>query len=143
MVQHAFPILSQPFFASRLESLMEMLKESNAMMILSMHYSEALAGKPAFHSMAQACATTVIVPDDMAVEYAAMLPELLSADDQDLLQQIERSHGDILLKQGDATVALCINLDSIPDAAAIFSGDVKTLISAGGPFSGTPVHNHG
>ncbi len=138
VLQHAFPILTQPFFASRLESLLEMLKESNAMMIFSMHLSESLTANPVMDILSHGCASTVIVPDDLDIDYARLLPTLVTINDQDLLWQMKRMHGDVLLKQGESTVALRINLDSMPDVAAIFSNDVKTLISAGGSFAGLP-----
>jgi hypothetical protein len=42
------------------------------------------------------------------------------------------------VKQGAETVALHINLDSMPDVSAIFTNDIKTLMSAGGAFSALP-----
>lgn len=138
VLQHAFPILQQPFFASRLESLLEMLKENNAMMIACVRYSESLAQNPVMDTLLRACASKVVVPDDLSLHYASLLPALLNENDEDLLLAMERMQGDLLLKQGTETVALHINLDAMPDVAAIFNNDIKTLISAGGPFATAP-----
>lgn len=138
VLQHAFPILQQPFFAARLESLLEMLKENNTMMILCMHYSEAVAKSSVIGTLLESCSSKVIVPDDISREYRASFPTLLSDNDQDLLCSMSRMQGDILIKQTSETVAVRINLDSQPDISAIFHNDIKTLISAGGVFASIP-----
>ncbi|MDX2073891.1 MAG: hypothetical protein SFX19_05955 [Alphaproteobacteria bacterium] len=138
VLQHAFPMLQQPFFASRLESLLEMLKENNAMMILCMRYAESLAESPIIETLLARCASKVLVPDDLNLNYAAMFPALISENEQDLLCSMQRTQGDIMVKQGHETVALRINLDNMPDVSAIFGNDVKTLLSAGGPFAAMP-----
>lgn len=135
VLKHALPILQQPFFASRLTSLLEMLKENNAMMVLCVRYSPTLANHPITEILSNECASKIISPDDLNLDYAALMPTLISLDDQDLLCTMERMQGDIMLKQGSETVALRINLESMPDVAAIFNNDIKTLMSAGGPFS--------
>lgn len=138
VLQHAFPILQQPFFASRLSSLLEMLKENNAMVIFCMRFSEALPASPIMQTLLKDCACKMVSPDDISLDYASLFPALITPSEEDLLCDMERMHGDVMLKQGDETVALNINLDSMPDVAAIFAGDIKTLMSAGGPFSGLP-----
>jgi len=138
VMQHALPVLSQPFFASRLASLLEMLKENNAMVIFCARYSESLPANPAMQTLIYSCATKVVVPDDLSLEYADLYPGLISPSEQDLLRGMERMQGDVMVKQGDETVALRIDLDIMPDVSAIFDNDIKTLMSAGGPFSAIP-----
>jgi type IV secretory pathway VirB4 component len=138
VVQHAFPLLQQPFFASRLESLLEMLRENNAMMIVCVRYGPSLADHAVMEQLMQACASTVVVPDDLPLDYATLLPALIDAEDQELLSGLARMQGDLMLKRGREAVALRINLENMPDVAAIFDNDIKTLISAGGPFATLP-----
>jgi type IV secretion system protein VirB4 len=138
VLQHALPILQHPFFAQRLSSMLEMLKENNAMMIFCVRYSDSLQGNPVIDTLLQSCASHVVSPDDLNLEYAQIFPSLLDANDQDLLWKMSRMQGDMMLKQGDDTVALRTNLDSMPDVAAIFDNDIKTLMSAGGPHSALP-----
>lgn len=138
VLQHAMPILQQPFFATRLASLLEMLKENNAMMISCVRWSPSLASHPVTGILLEECASIIVSPDDVPVEYASVMPALFSPDDQDLLGTMDRMQGDTLLKQGPETVALRINLESMPDVAAIFHNDIKTLMSVGGPFSSLP-----
>lgn len=136
VLQHALPILQQPFFASRLSSLLEMLKENNAIVIFCVRYTETLPTNPITETLLAACASKIILPDDLRLDYAALFPNLINANDQDLLLSMDRMRGDIMLKQGEETVALRIDLDIMPDVKAIFDNDIKTLMSAGGPFAG-------
>jgi len=138
VLQHAFPILQQPFFASRLNSLLEMLKENNAMVVFCMRFSETLAQSQTTTALLESCTTRIIVPDDLRLNYASLFPALITQDDQDLLWDMERMQGDILLKQDEEVVALRINLDHMADVAAIFNNDIKTLMSAGGAFFNQP-----
>jgi len=138
VLQHALPILQQPFFASRLGSLLEMLKENNAMAVFMVRYSEALPNSPITETLLKSCATKIISPDDLNIEYATLFPALITPSEQDMLWSTARMQGDIMVKQGAETVALHINLDSMPDVSAIFTNDIKTLMSAGGAFSALP-----
>ena len=144
VLQHAFPILQQPFFASRLESLLEMIKENNAMMIFPVRYADSVPGSQIAETLLKSCGSQVIVPDDIGLAYNTIFPALLSENEQDLLCSMSRMQGDILIKQGAETVAVRINLDAMPDVSAIFHNDIKTLISAGGPFATVPTkESHG
>lgn len=138
VMRDMLPALSQPFFISRLESLLEMLKENNAIVIFAEHYTPTLAASEVMATLTQNCASLVIVPDDIKQDYARIAPQLLTQGDENLLWHMNRMSGDILLKQKKETVALRINMNGMEDIASIFSNDIKTLVAAGGPFAAIP-----
>lgn len=138
VLRDMLPVLSHPFFASRMESLLEMLKENNAMVIFAENYSASLFSNEVVGTLLQSCASSIVVPDDLKQDYAALAPQLLTEGDENLLWHMNRVNGDILLKQKKETVALRINMDGLEDIASIFSNDIKTLIAAGGQYAVIP-----
>ncbi len=136
-------IMSHPFFTSRLESLLEMLKENNVMVIFAENGSNPAFENEAMQLLQSCCASIIVVPDDLKQDYATIAPHLLTQGDEILLWRMERMKGDILVKQRKETVALRIFLDTMNDVESIFSNDVKTLIASGGPYASVPEANNG
>jgi len=137
VLHEAWDLLENAFFAPRLESLLEMLKQRNAMVIFT-------TGKPfdhsethSFNTIMQGCATRLYVPDDIALDYASAK---LGLDDSDahLLRKMERQKGDFLLKQNNECTALRINVSELDDIRAIFANDVKHLAATSGKFAISP-----
>ncbi len=135
VLKNADAILKHNFFAERIESLLEMLVEQNAILISCLNYKENIGESALFKSLLETSASKIIIPADNKLSYANQLPELLSEDDQDLLHKMQRTRGDIMLKQDNETVALRIDLSKMPDIQAVYNNDVKTLISSGSRFS--------
>jgi type IV secretion system protein VirB4 len=135
-------IMSHPFFTSRFESLLEMLKENNVMVIFAENSNNPAYENAAMQLLTNCCASIIVVPDDIKQDYATVAPHLLTAGDEKLLWRMDRMKGDILVIQRQETVALRINLDSMNDVESIFSNDVKTLIASGGPYASVPEANN-
>lgn len=137
VLHEAFDLLENAFIAPRLESLLEILKQNNAMLLCTASRPETCTGKHTFKTLSEGCATHLYVPDDVALDYAQTLP-LLSERDSRFLSKMDRQRGDFLLKQNHESIALCVNLDDMDDIRSILANDVKTLIAAGGKFASLP-----
>lgn len=137
VLHEGWELLDNAFFAPRLESLLEMLKQNNAILICTTQHSEHCVQRGIFQTMLASCATQIYLPDDINLDYSAQLPTL-SANDTKLLAKMERQRGDFLLKQGGENIALRVNLDDMDDTKSIFANDAKTLIAAGGRFASLP-----
>lgn len=137
VLDEAWDLLENSFFAPRLESLMEMLKQNNAMIIFMTRTPEAVADKYTFPIIMQNSATKIFVPDDIQLPYASLLPGL-SAYDTKILTKMNRQRGDFLIKQRDETIGLSVDLAGMEDVKSIFANDIKTLIAAGGKFASIP-----
>lgn len=137
VLHEAWDLLENAFFAPRLESLLEMLKQNNVMMICATQHPDAQADKQSFAAFLAHAATQLIVPDDIVLDYGAHLPGL-SAHEAKLLSGLERQRGDFLLKTPEESIALNANFDDMDDIKAVLGGDVKTLIAAGGRFASLP-----
>lgn len=136
-------VLSHPFFASRLESLLAMLTESNAMIVFAENANNPAQPSKALDILKACCPTIIAVPDDIKQDYDLMAPGILNESDRTLLWRMERMRGDILVKQGREVVALRIGMNRMEDIAAIYSNDIKTLVAAGGPYSTASGGAHG
>ncbi len=68
VLHEAWDLLENAFFAPRLESLMEMLKQNNAMLLFTTGNPLAHTGYTtrSFSTIMQNCATHIYMPDDIA-----------------------------------------------------------------------------
>jgi type IV secretion system protein VirB4 len=137
LLHEAFDLLDNPFFAPRLESLMQMLTQNNAMLFCTTQKPEAALQKSTFKPLTEGAATQLYLPDDIVSDYSESLPTL-SKHDNEFLVKMDRQKGDFLVKQGNESIALCANFDELEAVKAILAGDIKTLIAAGGPFATLP-----
>ncbi len=136
VLHEAWDLLENNFFAPRLESLMEMLRQNNAMLIFTTRHPSDCAAKQTFPIIMQQCATQIYVPDDVEIKYHTILPAL-STHDTRRLQRMNRQHGEFMIKQRSETIGLSVDFLGMEDVRSIFANDIKTLFAAGGPFAST------
>ncbi len=129
VLHEAFDLLDNAFIAPRLESLMGMLQENNAMVIFT-------SGKPLKHiqsdiyaTIQDHCATQLYLPDDVRQDYAAM-PIGISEYDARRLSKMERQHGHFLMRQNNETIALTADFKALDEIYAVFANDRKNLAAA-------------
>jgi type IV secretion system protein VirB4 len=137
VVHEACDLLENPFFAPRLESLLEMLKQNNVMLLVTTKSPQEDIGSQTFATLMKSCATRLYLPDDINLNYEAQGVGL-TAHDARLLSRMERQRGDFLLKQSKESIALRANFDDMDDVKAIYANDIKNLIAAGGKFASLP-----
>jgi len=137
VLNEAWDLLENTFFAPRLESLLEMLRQRNVMVVFSTSKVDSCKSATITPTIMSACATQIYVPDEMPVGYSS--DEIsLGAHDAVLLLDMSRQKGDFLIKQKGESVALHAYLEDAEDAIAIFSNDIKSLGSARGKFASIP-----
>ncbi len=137
VINEAWELLENAFFAPRLESLLEMLKQKNVMVIFTTSKPLACHGTVTLSAIMAGTATQIYVPDDMPVNYKSDDIKLNEYDDV-LLSEMQRQKGDFLLKQSGESVVLRFSMNDAEDIAAILSNDIKSLGSARGKFTGVP-----
>jgi|GEM_PF-1374942 len=137
VLNEAFDLLENNFFAPRIESLLEMLRERNVMVLFTTSKTTACKELVSFPSVMNSCATHIYIPDEMPLAYN--LPELgLNTQDALMLLDMNRQKGDFMVKQRGETIALRAYLEDAEDAIAIFSNDIKALGAARGRFAAMP-----
>ncbi len=137
VLQDALRLLSNDFFAPRLESLLEMLKQNNVMVLSTIHNPQEIENSEILSTLVQSCATRIYLPDDVTLPYASEHAGLTSYD-SDMLRRMARQKGDFLLKQQHDSIGLRVNFEHMDDIRAILAGDIKNLIAAGGQFATLP-----
>jgi type IV secretion system protein VirB4 len=137
VIHDAVPLLENPFFAPRLESLLEMLKQHNAMLLLTVSNPEQHTETHTLKTCMAHTATKLYVPDEINLDYSS---ESLGLNEHDhtMLSRMSREDGHFLMKQGKETINLVINLYGMYDVRAIMGNDIKNLITAGGPYASLP-----
>jgi type IV secretion system protein VirB4 len=137
VLHDARDLLENAFFAPRLESLLEMLKQSNVMLLATTRHPQDDVASQTFATLMNSCATRLYLPDDINLHYET-LGVGLSSHDAKLLSRMERQRGDFLLRQNDESIGLKVNFDDMDEIKAILSNDIKNLIAAGGKFASLP-----
>ena len=137
VINEAWDLLENAFFAPRLESLLEMLKQRNVMVIFNTARPQAFHGTVTLAAIMAGTATQIYIPDDMPVNYKSDDIKLNNQDDI-LLSDMHRQKGDFLLKQNGESVALRAQITESEDIVAILTNDIKSLGSARGRFTGVP-----
>ena len=137
VIREAWDLLENAFFAPRLESLLEMLQQSNVMVVFTTKHAADKVDSNIFKTVMQSCATHIYMPDDIAVEYTSQ-PLDITVQDARMLLKMDRQNGDFLIKQGSESVGLRANMTHLDDLQAIFSNNIKNLIAAGGEYASLP-----
>lgn len=126
VLHDAFDLIENDFVTSRLESLMDMLQENNAMVIFTTSDPMAAIEKSTYQMVFNKCATHMYLPDDVSQDYAA-LPIGLSDYDGRKLQRMSRQHGEFMLRQNKESIGLRAALQDLDEFHAIFANDRKNL----------------
>ena len=136
-LNEAWMLLENPFFAPRLESLMDMLREHNAMLLMTTQKPMDCANLATTENVLKHCATTLYIADEIALDYQTQQVGL-SDHDAFILLGLDRQKGEFLVKQNNQSIALRVQLENMEDASAIFTNDLKSLGSAHGRFASIP-----
>jgi len=135
VLHEALDLIDNAFVAPRLESLMEMLQQNNAILIFTSGKPFQFIKNPLSEIIFKNCASRLFLPDDVRHNYA--LPELgLSEYESGKMVKMDRQKGDFLLKQNQEAIALSANLKELDEYHGVFANDVKTLAAAVGKFGG-------
>ncbi len=125
VLHEAWDLIENDFFAPRLESLMEMLKEHNALVIFATEKPMNALDAQTFDIVMRNCATHLYVPGELENDYST--PRLgLNEDGISLLSRMDRRKGDFLVRQGGDNIALRADTATLP-LYAVLSGDSKSL----------------
>lgn len=137
VMNEAWDLLENEFFAPRLSSLLEMLRQRNVMVMFTTSQISGCAETQTLATLMESTSTQIYIPDEMPVAYRT---KNLGINEQDeyMIQGMERQKGDFLLKQNGESIALNLSIKELEDVLAIFTNDVKALATARGRFAGAP-----
>ena len=125
VIKDAWDVLEHPFFASRIQSLMDMLTERNAALMLTTREPEKLPSSVIMPVMSESIATKIIIPDDIPCDYLIDALGYTKTEEGQLLK-MARQKGDVLIVHDDEMIATRIEVND-SQKQAILSGDAKTL----------------
>lgn len=129
VLHDALDLLGNHFMAPRVESLLEMLKQNNAMVLFTGTKPFDFIAHPLASLILGNCATHLFIPDDIKQEYD--MPGFgLTTYDAIQLMRMDRQKGHFLLKQNTETIALLANLKELDEFYSVFANDSKTLGAA-------------
>ncbi len=137
VLHDALRLLENSFFAPRLESLLEMLKQNNVLVVSTLHHAQELQDSDVLQTLRRSCATRLYLPDDVTQPYSSEHSGLNDYD-ADMLRRMHRQKGELLLKQEHDSIGLRVSFEHMDDIRAILAGDIKNLIAAGGQFATLP-----
>lgn len=137
VLHDALDLLENSFFAPRLESLLEMLRQNNVVVFSRVRATPEAMVAQTLHTLAQISATRIIVPDDVSQDYTSELLGITPTQSR-MLKRMDRQKGEFLLRKAHDTIGLRINLEGMDDVHSILAGDIKNLIAAGGLYSSLP-----
>ena len=135
MLHEAFDLLDNSFVAPRLESLMAMLQENNAMIIFQTSRPLKAMETQVYETIFNSCATFLYLPDDVAHDYTQM-PSGLNEYEGRKLVRMDRQKGDFMLRQNNEIIALRAELKDMDELYSIFANDRKNLAAALGTEGG-------
>jgi len=134
VLREALDLLDNDFISARLESLMEMLRENNTLLLFTSSRPFNFVKTPIAEIILKNCASHIFIPDDVRQDYA--LPEFALTDyNSEQMVKMDRQKGDFLLKQGNEIIGLSANLKELDEYHSVFANDIKTLAAAVGKFS--------
>ncbi|MEZ5690146.1 MAG: hypothetical protein R3D71_00590 [Rickettsiales bacterium] len=137
IINDALDLFENHFFAPRLESLLEMLRQRNVMVMFTINNPKIYGNSVTLDTIKSSVATHIYIPDDLPVSYHRQNIGLNNHDALSLLH-MRRQDGDFLLKQNGESVALKVSLGEAEDIISIFTNDLKSLSIARGRFASMP-----
>lgn len=137
VMNEAWDLLENEFFAPRLSSLLEMLRQRNVMVMFTTSQISGCGETQTLATLMESTSTQIYIPDEMPVAYRSKNLGIKEQDEY-MIQGMERQKGDFLLKQSGESIALSLSIKELEDVLAIFTNDFKSLASARGRFAGAP-----
>lgn len=126
VLNEAWSLLDNDFFAPRLASLLDMLRQNNAMVIFTTRRMDEHAASYLTETIMRHAATKIFLPDDIPVDY---FPEAagLALHEVRTLLSMDRQRGDFIVHHGGETVHCRFPLTGLEEFAATLAGDARAL----------------
>jgi len=126
VVHEAWDFLDNAFFAARISSLLDMLTQHNAMLLLTSRHFAQHEGSDFTAELMPRLATTLILPDDLPTDYFAASIGLTPSQER-LLTSLDRQKGEFFVRHGTETLACVLPASGISAHADLLAGDSTAL----------------
>lgn len=126
VLNEAWELLDNEFFAARIGSLLAMLSQNNAQVLFTTRRLEAYEEHPLSAEILSRTGTVLFLPDDVPVDYLPELTQLTPPQSRALLR-MERQKGEFLVRHGAETVACRFTAEDLPEFRDILNGDARAL----------------
>lgn len=126
VMHEAWDLLDNDFFLPRIGSLLDMLTQSNAIVIFTTRHFESHADSYLTRELWQHTPTKMFLPDDVITDYFPEITELTEREVR-VLSRMERQKGQFLLKHGREVVECAFPSDGLEAFHNTLAGDVKAL----------------
>ncbi len=126
VLNEAWELLGSPFFVERMASLMHMLTQNNALLVLTTRRFEQFATHPLTPLLLEQVATRILIPDDIPVDF---FPEItgLTRDEARALNRMERQQGECFIQHGHERVHCKLDARWPVEIERALNGDVEQL----------------
>ncbi len=127
VLDEAWKLINNPIFAPRLGQWLDTLRDRNAMVVFATETSEDLEKRKITHTIAERIATKIFLPVYRA-DSSYQTVWGLTEEETLMLQSLDSSRRQFLLKHGDVAIAAALDLDNIHHIVSILSGGEATVL---------------
>lgn len=126
VLNEAWDLLDNDFFQPRLNSLLDMLTENNAIIIFTTRHPENYVESHLTRQILDRTPTKLFIPDDIATDYFPAVTGLTPREVSTLIR-MERQKGQFLLKHGGEVLNAMFPQEGLEAFAPTLAGDARTL----------------
>lgn len=126
VLNEAWELLDNDFFLPRIVSLLDMLRQNNAMLLMTTRHLEDHADSYLSIELNRHAPTKIFLPDDVPADYYPEITNLTQTEVRTLMR-MDRQKGDVLIKHGGEVVGCRFSMEGLDAFRLMLSGDTKAL----------------
>lgn len=126
VLDEAWALIDNPFFASRIKDWLKTLRKLNALVVFATQSVEDATGSDISDTLIQQTATQIFLPNPKATDsYKSAF--MISDREYNLLKTTDPGSRFFLVKQGKDVVVARIDLSGMSDVVSVLSGNARTV----------------
>lgn len=126
VLDEAWALIDNPFFASRIKDWLKTLRKLNAMVVFATQSVEDATGSDISDTLIQQTATQIFLPNPKATD-SYKNAFMISDREYNLLKTTDPGSRFFLVKQGKDVVVARIDLSGMSDVVSVLSGNARTV----------------
>lgn len=126
VLDEAWALIDNPFFASRIKDWLKTLRKLNAMVVFATQSVEDATGSDISDTLIQQTATQIFLPNPKATD-SYKKAFMISDREYNLLKTTDPGSRYFLVKQGKDVVVARLDLSGMEDVVRVLSGNARTV----------------
>lgn len=126
VLDEAWALIDNPFFASRIKDWLKTLRKLNAMVVFATQSVEDATGSDISDTLIQQTATQIFLPNPKATD-SYKQAFMISDREYNLLKTTDPGSRYFLVKQGKDVVVARLDLSGMEDVVRVLSGNARTV----------------